>query len=126
MSASNIAPFAVTFRRLTGHPLEDNVYFATLLAAQTYANSATALVGQTVIVVSANVNEPIRQYIIDRNRTLKEVFSLPPVPGENEVLLTAVGGVMAWKTIESVIPPIDLSAANALLAHILTAIIGDE
>ena len=70
MSNPSIAPLAVTFRRLTTNPLEDNRTFTTLAAAQTYAASATAYVGQLISVVT-NDNAPINIYQIQKDKSLK-------------------------------------------------------
>jgi len=95
MSVPNIAPFNITFRRLAGNPLEDNVYFATLLAAQDYASSPTSIIGQEIKVITTNPADPIQTFEIQRDRTLKLIGSVGGAIEAEIVSTIDVGGVRA-------------------------------
>jgi len=101
MSSLNLSPVNVTFRRLGTSPLEDRVYFTTLADAQTYAASATALVGQELKVVTANPLDPIQTYEIQRDKTLKlrEAGSGDGSIEELIVSATDIGGIRAGDVI---------------------------
>ena len=68
-------PLAVVFRGPLGGSSGGGMYFATLVEAQNYASSPAAIVGQEIKVVTANSNEPIETYEIQKDKTLKPLLS---------------------------------------------------
>jgi len=64
-------PLFAPFQRGFSGPLENNVVFPTLALAQAYANSPVAWIGQPIKVITTNPTDPIQNYEIQRDRTLK-------------------------------------------------------
>lgn len=69
----SVAPLPVQFSRITAQPIETNTIFSSVAEAQTYANSPIAIISQAIKVVTPNIDDPIRTFEIQRDRSLKEI-----------------------------------------------------
>lgn len=93
IAAKSLLTLDKSFARANGQPLDASEVYYSLAAAQTYAATAQAYIGQKIVVVENNV---VTHYsVVDADGTLKELGSKPV--GDNHSIEVSETGVVSIK-----------------------------
>ena len=98
IAASGLMTFDKSFARSNGQPLDSTEVFYSLVAAQDYAKTDVAYVGQKIVVVETEDDvTTVTHYGIEADGTLKELGAIPVGDG---VTVEVVGGKIQLADLE--------------------------
>lgn len=98
IASSGLMTFDKSFSRSNGQPLDSTELFYSLVAAQDYAKTDVAYVGQKIVVIETkNDVTTVTHYGIESDNTLKELGSIPVGDG---VTIEVVNGKIQLAALE--------------------------